>query len=198
MMQKAVFLDRDGTIIEDPDFVTAPSQVRLLPGAAKAIKRFRALGFQVVVVSNQSGVARGFITEEELGAIQDRLVELLSAEGALLDGWYYCPFLDSDEAVVDAYRRESDLRKPAPGMLIRAADDLDLDLDQSWMIGDAERDIDAGLAVNCRTVLLHESHAGDADNSGQGIETKADFVAGDLQAAAGIVEESIEKQSARH
>lgn len=193
MMERAVFLDRDGTIIEDPDFVTNPSQVRLLPGAADAIRRFRKLGFHVVVVSNQSGVARGLITEEELGAIHDRLVELLDEEGAALDGWYYCPFLDSDEAVVDVYRRESDLRKPSPGMLIRAADDFDLDLDQSWMIGDAERDVEAGLAVNCRTVLLCESNDGRSGRGGVEVETKAEFVARNLHEAAGIVEAAIEE-----
>ena len=152
--RRAVFLDRDGTIIEDSGFVRTPAQVRLLPNAADAIHQLRSLGFRIVVVSNQSGVARGLLTEADLRAVHERMVALLSQNGASIDNAYYCPYLDGPDATVLAYRQDSPLRKPKPGMLLKAADDMKLNLRDSWMIGDAPRDIEAGQRAGCRTVLL--------------------------------------------
>jgi len=149
---KAVFLDRDQTLIEDPGYINHPSQVRLLPGVAQALIQMRKTGYLLVVVSNQSGVARGLVTEEALEQIHHRLKKLLADEGAYLDAIYYCPF--HPEGVIPKYRCESDLRKPNPGMLLQAARDLSIDLSQSWMIGDSYRDIEAGVRAGCRTILI--------------------------------------------
>ena len=154
-LQPAVFLDRDGTLIEDSGYLREPGQVCLLPGAAKALREFREAGFKLVVVTNQSGVARGYLNEICLAAIHNRMRQLLAAEGASLDGLYYCPY--HPEAVVDAYRKDSDWRKPACGMLLQAASDLGIDLGRSWMIGNAARDVEAGRRAGCRTVLLGQA-----------------------------------------
>ena len=112
MSHPAVFLDRDGTIIDDVGYINVPKQVRLLPGAADAVRRIRSAGYRVVIISNQSGIARGLLDEQTLAQIQARLEEILDREGACLDGVYYCPYLDGPKAVVEAYRRNSELRKP--------------------------------------------------------------------------------------
>ncbi|GAG48670.1 unnamed protein product, partial [marine sediment metagenome] len=121
MTSTAVFLDRDGTIVEDLGYIGEPEQLRLIPGAADALRRFSREGYLVVVVSNQSGVARGLFDEADLSRVHARLEALLAECGASLDGAYYCPYLSGAEATVEAYRRESELRKPAPGMLLQAA-----------------------------------------------------------------------------
>lgn len=154
MKKKAVFLDRDGTIIEDVGFIGDPAKVRLLPGVADAIRRIAEAGFEIVVVSNQSGVARGIFDEDALSSVHTRMVELLGSQGARLDGAYYCPYLDGPEAVVEAYRCESELRKPEPGMLLQAAHERGIDLSRSWMIGNSPRDVEAGRRADCRTILL--------------------------------------------
>ncbi len=175
--RRAVFVDRDNTLIDNDGYLSDAAAVRLLPGAAAAVARLRGAGYYVVVVTNQSGVARGLITEEQLAAVHQRMQDLLREAGTGVDAVYYCPFLESDEAVVEAYRKESDLRKPRPGMLKLAAKELDLDLAACWMIGDAERDIEAGLAAGCKTIRIG------ADANG----TKAMQMAADLGAAADVV-----------
>ncbi len=150
----AVFLDRDGTIIEDRNHIAEPDDVRLLPGATGAIRRLSEANYLVIVVSNQSGVARGLFDEETLAEVHGRLEELLAAERAGLDGAYYCPYLDGSEATIEAYRRDSELRKPRPGMLLQAAGELDIDLTRSWMIGDKASDVEAGTRAGCQTILL--------------------------------------------
>jgi D-glycero-D-manno-heptose 1,7-bisphosphate phosphatase len=175
----AVFVDRDNTLIEDPGYLCDPDEVRLQPGAAAAVARLRAAGYPVIVVTNQSGIARGLLTEAQLADVHQRMQDLLHAHGTGVDAIYYCPHLDGPEAVVDEYRRESDLRKPAPGMLLHGARDLNIELDSSWMVGDSERDMQAGQSAGCRTILLVPK--------GLHSEIPADFVAADLAAAADIV-----------
>ncbi|HUU85275.1 MAG TPA: HAD-IIIA family hydrolase [Phycisphaerae bacterium] len=182
MNAPAVFFDRDNTLIEDPGYISQPDQVRLFDGAAEAIARLSRAGYWVVVVSNQSGIARGLFTEQDLAAVNQRLQELLNDRGASLDAIYSCPYLDGPEATVPAYRRASDLRKPEPGMLLRAADDLRIDLDRSWMIGNSARDIEAGRRAGCRTVLLER---GGPDDTGR--QARPTHVAGSLKEAADIV-----------
>lgn len=160
MPKRAVFLDRDKTIIADPGYIDDPDLVSLLPGAAQGIVRLNRAGFAVVVVSNQSGVARGKVTEEQLGEIHERLREMLLEQGAKLDAIYYCPYLDGPAAVIERYRKDSELRKPNPGMLLRAAEELDISLPESWMIGDSARDVIAGERAGCRTILIR--HGDDA------------------------------------
>ncbi|HVP12147.1 MAG TPA: HAD family hydrolase [Phycisphaerae bacterium] len=173
--QPAVFLDRDRTLIEDPGYISDPEQVRLLDGAAESLCRLRDAGYAVVVVTNQSGVARGLLTEGDLAIVHQRMRDLLRAQGADVDGIYYCPFLDGPEAVREQYRRDSSLRKPKPGMLLLAAEELHIDLKSSWMIGDSARDVQAGRAAGCRTILI----SSEAEEDG----TEADSVVTDLLAA---------------
>src|SRR5262245_41967130 len=153
-MYPAVFLDRDNTLIDDMGYSADPERVRLKPGAAECVQRLRRAGYYVIVVTNQSGVARGYFSEEQLAAAHKSIQELLLAHSTGVDAVYYCPFLDGSDAIVAAYRRDSELRKPKPGMLLQAADELKVDLKTSWMIGDAARDVDAGRAAGCKTILV--------------------------------------------
>ncbi|MHC4745182.1 MAG: D-glycero-alpha-D-manno-heptose-1,7-bisphosphate 7-phosphatase, partial [Planctomycetota bacterium] len=152
MSNKAIFLDRDDTLIDDPGYLSDPDQVRLLSGAARALVQFKAMGYKLVVVTNQSAVARGIITEETLSEIHDRLENLLAKENAFLDAIYYCPY--HPEGSVAKFRRPSNDRKPNPGMLLKAAKDLDIDLGKSWMIGNGSDDVEAGLRAGCKTILI--------------------------------------------
>ncbi len=154
MAKPAIFWDRDGTLIEDPGYLSDPEQVRLLPGAAQALARLAEAGFENIITTNQSGIARGLLDEPALERIHRRLHELLAAEGARVEAIYYCPFLDGPAAVVECYRQASDLRKPQPGMLVKASLERDIDLAASWSIGDSLRDCQAGRAAGCRTILL--------------------------------------------
>ena len=152
MSDKAIFLDRDNTLVEDPGYISDPDQVKLLDGVAEALIELKALGYKLIVVTNQSAVARGIITEEVLAKIHERLRQLLIEKNAFLDGIYYCPY--HPEGVVAKYRKESKYRKPSPGMLLEAADDMDIDLGQSWCIGNSRSDVEAGLRAGCKTVLI--------------------------------------------
>ncbi len=152
MAYKAVFLDRDDTIVDDPGYIRSPEQLRLIPGATEALKQLQKMGYLLVIVTNQSGVARGFITEEQLENIHQELKRQLAAENATIDGLYYCPYHPDGE--VKDFSLESNLRKPNAGMFFQAEEDLDIDLTQSWMIGDSYRDIQAGKAAGCHTILV--------------------------------------------
>lgn len=178
----AVFLDRDGTIIEDYGYIGDPDDVRLIAGAADAVRRLRTAGYLLVVVSNQSGVARGLFDEQALSRVHARLERVLEAYGAGLDGAYYCPYLDGPEAAVDGYRRDSELRKPQPGMLLQAARELDIDLERSWMIGDSPSDMEAGKRAGCRTIFIT---GGEGRRDGEVVE--AVHRTRDLLEAANIV-----------
>jgi len=151
---RAVFFDRDNTLIINDGYLGDPAGVVLMPGAAQAVARARQLGFAVVTISNQSGVARGLFDEAAVQAVERRVDELLRVQHteAVIDLHLYCPY--HPDAVVPAYRKVSELRKPGPGMLILAAKQLGLDLPGSWVIGDAPRDIEAGKRAGCRTILF--------------------------------------------
>jgi D,D-heptose 1,7-bisphosphate phosphatase len=129
MSNTAVFFDRDGTLIHDPGYLNHPDQVQVVDGVAEALKEFQVLGYKTVVASNQSGVARGIVTVEMLERIHDRLRELLAVKGATLDAIYYCPY--HPDGVVPEYTQDSDWQKPQPGMLLAAAQEMDLDLTRS-------------------------------------------------------------------
>ena len=152
----AVFLDRDGVIVEDVHFLKSPSQLRILPGATQALRILQDQ-FYIIVVTNQSGVARGLLTEDDLLAIHLELVRCLAAEGAILDVLYYCPHLP--EATVQAYQAACNCRKPKPGMLLRAKRDWGIDMVHSFMVGDTPRDIEAGCAAGVKGVMLGDGRA---------------------------------------
>src|SRR3954470_20295675 len=154
MKRPAVFFDRDNTLIASDGYLGDPARVTLIPGAADAVARVRSLGYAVVVFSNQSGVARGMFSEEDVQAVNARMAELLLADNgnAIIDRHEFCPF--HPKGTVDVYARESDRRKPKPGMILSAANKLALDLPRSWVVGDAARDIEAGKAAGCRAILF--------------------------------------------
>ena len=153
MSSKAIFLDRDDTLIEDPGYINHPDQVKLLDGVAEALAELKTMGYKLIVVTNQSGVARGIITENALNKIHDRLMQLLAEKGVFLDRIYYCPY--HPDGVIPKYRKESNWRKPNPGMLLAAADQMDIDLSQSWCIGNSSRDVEAGVQAGCKTILIN-------------------------------------------
>lgn len=144
MPSRALFLDRDGTLIVDTHYPRDPAVVQLLPGVVEALRRLQQ-DFRLVVISNQSGIARKLIFREEAEAVHARFVALFAAEGIAFAGYYYCPHGPEDGCAC---------RKPLPGMLHAAAEDLDLDLPASIVVGDKRSDLDAGAAAGCRLTIL--------------------------------------------
>lgn len=154
--QKAVFLDRDGTINKYVGFLRDIDDFELLPNVADAIKKINASGYLAIVVTNQPVVARGEVSFEELEQIHNKMETLLGAEGAYLDAIYFCPHHPHKGYVGERpeLKFDCDCRKPKPGMLLKAAEDFNIDLSQSWMVGDGENDIKAGIAAGCHTALI--------------------------------------------
>lgn len=151
-LRPAVFLDKDGTLVDDVPFNVDPALVRLTRGAGEGLARLQRAGFALLVVSNQPGIGLGRFPASSLAAIDARLRELLAPYGVTIEGTYYCPHVPGS-----ADGRETpacDCRKPAPGLLLRAARDHRLDLRESWMVGDILNDVEAGRTAGCRTILL--------------------------------------------
>ena len=144
-MKPFVFIDRDDTIIYDIPYLDEPSLVKLTPGAAEGLAEFRRLGFCIVVISNQSGVGRGYFTKERLKQVNDRMEELLAEGGASIDAIYYCPHKPDDNC---------NCRKPKTGMLEQACRDFDVDKAHSVMIGDLKPDIDMGKSFGLKTIQI--------------------------------------------
>ena len=154
--QRAIFLDRDGTINRYVGFLREIDDFELLPGVAEAIRKINASGYLAVVVTNQPVIARGEVTVGALREIHNKMETLLGQEGAYLDAIYYCPHHPHKgfEGEIPELKFDCSCRKPKPGMLLQAAEELNIDLSRSWMIGDGENDVKAGLAAGCRTGLL--------------------------------------------
>jgi histidinol-phosphate phosphatase family protein len=178
----AVFLDKDGTLVEDVPYNVDPDRIRLMPGAAEGLQRLHAAGYPLVVVSNQSGVARGLFAEEALVAVEERLRKLLADAGVPLAGFYYCPH--HPQGTMAAYAVDCDCRKPAAGLLLRAAREHGYDLGRSWFVGDILNDMEAGRRAGCRTILLDNGHETEWVLSP---ERTPDFTVSDLAAAARII-----------
>jgi histidinol-phosphate phosphatase family protein len=165
-LRPAVFFDRDGVVNElEPDPTTGrpespldPAAVRLVPGAAEALRRLREAGYLLVGVSNQPAAAKRTVTRATLDAVQRRVLDLLAAEDVVPDDFRTC--FHHPEGTDPELARTCDCRKPAPGLLLAAAAELGIDLRSSWMVGDTDADIAAGVAAGCRTILVE--HAGSA------------------------------------
>jgi D-glycero-D-manno-heptose 1,7-bisphosphate phosphatase len=164
-MTPAVFLDRDGTLMEEVEYCRDPEKVRLLPGVREGLARLKAAGYRNVIITNQSGIGRGWIREEEYHAVHARLLELLGR--GLIEAAYYCP---------DAPEKASERRKPGCGMVLEAARDLALDLPRSWFIGDKESDVRCALHAGVRPILVQTGY-------GAGEEAAGAIVAADFQEA---------------
>lgn len=148
--KRAVFVDRDGTMNEESGYLFRKEECRFIPGALEAIALLHLAGFLVVVITNQSGIARGYYSESDLEKLHVYMNHAIAAAGGKVDGWYHCPH-HPDYPTPGAL---CDCRKPLPGLLYRAARELDIDLASSWMVGDKIADIQAGLAAGCRTILV--------------------------------------------
>lgn len=152
MSRRAIFMDRDGTVCEEMGYVNHLSRSRLLPRSLEAIRLANESGYFVVVATNQSGVARGLFEEEMVRAVHRQLAERAAAGGARIDALYFCPHHPREG--VPPWRLDCDCRKPKPGMLRRAAQEHDIDLSRSWMVGDGFPDIEAGTAAGVRVVQV--------------------------------------------
>lgn len=175
----AIFLDRDGTLNEEVDYLSDPDQLVLIPGAAAAVARLNALGIPVVVVTNQSGIGRGKYDWQDFAAVMDRMEALLALEEARLDAVYASPHHEKGQgeyAVADHPER-----KPNPGMLLRAAEEHGLDLSRSWMVGDKDIDLEAGRRAGCRVALVRTGYGSRVDGSA------ADLVAESLPQAVELI-----------
>jgi D-glycero-D-manno-heptose 1,7-bisphosphate phosphatase len=178
-MKRAVFLDKDGTLLHNVPYNVQPERMRLVAGAGTALRRFYALGYAIIVVSNQPGVAHGYFDPPALRGVERQLRSLLAGCGVPLSGFYYCPH--HPQGRVARYAIRCHCRKPAPGLLIAAAAIHDIDLDQSWMLGDILDDVEAGVRAGCRTVLLD---VGNETEWRRGPYRHPDVVAASLVSAA--------------
>jgi len=174
-MRRAVFLDRDGVLIRQVEgYLTRVEEMELLPGAAEAVARLRAAGFKAIVVTNQAGVAKGHLSEEELKGLHSELLRRLRKRGANLDAIYYCPHAPEENCPC---------RKPAPGLLFKAARELAIDLARSYLVGDATTDVEAARRAGCFAILVKTGFGGEDSRS----KEAPDAVLPDLACAADFI-----------
>jgi D-glycero-D-manno-heptose 1,7-bisphosphate phosphatase len=150
--RKAIFIDKDGTLIEDVPYNVDPNKIKLSTNCLTGLRNLKEKGYLLVIISNQSGVARGYFKEKELPAVEQKINILLAEMQITLDGFYYCPH--HPEGNIDEYAIECDCRKPMPGLLLKAADEMGIDLNASWMLGDILNDVEAGNRAGCKSVLI--------------------------------------------
>jgi len=186
---RAVFMDRDGTVCEEVGYLDSVKQMRLIPRSAAAIKLLNHRGFKAVVVTNQSGVARGIFPEARLEELHAEMNRLLREAGAYLDAIYYCPHHPTEG--LPPYLRECNCRKPAPGLLLEAAAHLNIDLPSSYMIGDHLSDIECGQRVGAETILLLTGHGRDSLSKIESNLKPPAYIAADLyEAVQWVIEHS--------
>lgn len=188
-IRPAIFLDRDGVVIEDNHYIGTPERVRLIPGAAEAIAAVNRAGWPVVIVTNQAGVAKGLFPLSAVDRVHTHLREQLAGYRARVEAFYFCPHHPDGE--VEDFRGECQCRKPQPGMLRRAAEEHGLDLARSWMVGDRVSDLEAGAAVGARTVLVRTGYGASVDATALDRERlQLELIAADLAdavAKAGLI-----------
>lgn len=170
----AIFVDRDDTLMVDVKYCADPALVELIPGAAEGLRALREAGYRVVVVTNQSGIGRGYFDAQTLGRVNDRLRDELRREGADYDALYYCPHTPENAC---------ECRKPKPGLLLQAASELNIDLASSYTLGDRDLDVEAGRAAGTKTILVSRTTTPDNGES----DRSADFVAASLTDAAKLI-----------
>ena len=180
-MRPALFLDRDGVIVEEAEYLADPAALRPLPGAAEAIAEINREGIPVVVVTNQSGVARGYFPESRVAEIHAQLDRLLAGQGVRITRYYHCPHHPTEGQ--PPHRVDCPCRKPRPGMLLQAARDLCLDLRKSYLVGDKLSDLQAGAAAGCRTILVRTGYGNVVANSLPMPDFNVEVIANDLREA---------------
>lgn len=180
-LYRAVFLDRDGTINEEASYLCRPEQLKIIPGSGPAIRRLKEQGFKVVVVTNQAGIAFGYFGEDDLQVIHESLKEKLSAFRANLDAIYYCPH--HPRGTVPKYQGECSCRKPKTGLFFKAANELNIDLAASYVVGDKLSDIGAGKRLGCSTVLVQTGFGRRELSRGVPADLLPELVAADLGSA---------------
>jgi D-glycero-D-manno-heptose 1,7-bisphosphate phosphatase len=185
----AIFLDRDGTINEDVNFLSSPEQVILINGSAEAIREMNELGLKVIVFTNQSGIARGYFTEEDLHRVHSRLDELLSQSGARIDAYYYCPHHPTEGN--GKYKIECECRKPKDGMLRRASNEQNIDLKKSFVVGDRCIDIQAGKTAGATTILVLTGYGLQEYEKCKSENYEPDFVVKNLKEAVEIIKKCL-------
>jgi D,D-heptose 1,7-bisphosphate phosphatase len=186
MPNRAIFLDRDGTLNEDPGYLGEANNVKLFPGTEKALVRLKNLGFNLVVISNQSGIARGLLTVEQVEAVNYRINELLLNFDVQIDGFYFCsahPDFSSEE--------ECECRKPSPKLIIKAANEHQIDLSASYFIGDAVSDIECGINAKVKTILVKTGRGKESLSILQNENKMPSFVADNLIDACKFIESDI-------
>ncbi|MDB5192625.1 MAG: hydrolase, HAD-superfamily, subfamily [Segetibacter sp.] len=152
LKEKVVFIDKDGTLIPDIPYNIDPGKISLSEGVLQGLQLLKERGYKFVMVSNQSGVARGYFTLDALKAVQEKIETLVSTAGIHFEQFYFCPH--HPEGTVEEYAIECSCRKPMPGMLLQAAEELNIDVTSSWMIGDILNDVEAGKSAGCKTILI--------------------------------------------
>jgi D-glycero-D-manno-heptose 1,7-bisphosphate phosphatase len=181
-MNKAVFIDKDGTLIPDIPYNVDTSLITLQEGAIEGLKLLQAAGYLLIIISNQAGVAYGYFREEDVLKVETTLKEMLVKEGVNLSGFYYCPH--HPEGRIEKYRQACDCRKPAAGMILKAAKDHAVDVKKSWMIGDILNDVEAGHKAGCKSILIDNGNETEWEMS----ETRSpDFKTTDIKAAADFI-----------
>lgn len=173
-MEKAIFLDKDGTLIKDVPYNVDPARIKCYPDIFPALRLLQKRGYKLVVISNQSGIAKRYFTVADLEIAFSELRDQLKTEHIILDGIYYCPHSDVTAEL------QCDCRKPLPGLLFKAADDLHIDLKKSWMIGDILNDVAAGRAAGCHTILVDRNKRERLDDRISNPKFTPDFVLDDF------------------
>jgi len=185
ILKRAVFVDRDGTINEESGYLFRKEDCCFIPGAVEAIAQLNKAGFLVVVITNQSGIARGYYSATDLDQLHLYMSGKIAAAGGRIDGWYFCPH--HPDYLTD--ESQCDCRKPLPGMIQSAALDLGIDLASSWMVGDKIADVNAGTAAGCQTILVKTGYGATEALSAPSGQIRLD----DLSAAAAYIIEHSSK-----
>ena len=178
-MNKAIFIDKDGTLIEDVPYNVDPARVRFEKYSFQSLSTLQQQGFYLIIISNQPGISLGYFNGEDLKKLEQKLKELLLDKDIRLDGFYYCPHSPEDSC---------NCRKPKPGLIFKAAKDMEIDLSQSWMIGDILNDVEAGRRSQCKTILIDNGNETEWITNDHRVP---DFVAKNFIEAANFIENSL-------
>jgi len=182
MSDKAIFLDKDGTLIPDIPYNVDTRRITLTKGVARGLPLLEKEGYKLFIISNQPGLAYGYFDEQALENVRKKIALLLKQRQVNLSGFYYCPH--HPEGSVAPYNRRCNCRKPLPGLILKAARENNIDLDTSWMIGDILNDVEAGKRSGCKTVLINNGNETEWE---KGMYRVPDFIAADLEEAAAFI-----------